>query len=73
MRALANVCLLMGFLVIAFALWGTFTIGGQSRFDEMDGLYPYFAGLAGACLFVVGISLAAFASWTKRRQTTRHS
>jgi len=27
-----------------FSYWGLFTEAGRSAFDEMDGLYPFYAG-----------------------------
>ena len=46
-----------GFLSLAFGFWGLNTPAGQARFDEMDGMYPFFAGVAGGVLFAIGVVL----------------
>jgi hypothetical protein len=36
-------------------------------FDEMDGLYPFFGGVAGSVLLVLALVLFGFSRW-KRHQ-----
>jgi hypothetical protein len=52
------------FLVLAiglgiFSWWGMLTATGQRRFDEMDGMYPFFAGVAAGVFLIAGAVLVA--------------
>jgi hypothetical protein len=40
-----------------FGWWGTQTAAGRRHYDEMAGMIPLFAGLAGGVLLVGGLSL----------------
>ncbi|MBL8698516.1 MAG: hypothetical protein JNK67_09090 [Alphaproteobacteria bacterium] len=50
----------------AFSWWGLFTVAGNRRFDEMDGLYPAGAGLLAAALLFASAVLVLLA-WRRRR------
>jgi heme/copper-type cytochrome/quinol oxidase subunit 2 len=59
-----------GFLVVlaisceALAYWGLQTASGRQAFDEMAGIIPFAAGLAGPVFFAV----AAVLWWRARRR-----
>lgn len=58
MKMIAIIFAVLGAVGLAFGGWGLYTPGGAAMFDEMDGLYPFFGGIAGGvCLFVAGILL----------------
>lgn len=52
MRQLSYVFLCVALLLAGFAYWGIFTSAGRTRFDEMDGIYPWLAGAASLLLFL---------------------
>jgi len=54
---------LSGLIGLAFGYWGLYTQKGNARFDEMDGLYPFFGGVAGGALIVIAIAVLAFRYW----------
>jgi hypothetical protein len=41
----------------SFFYWGAFTLAGNRRFDEMDGIIPYAAGLLAVILALVAAVL----------------
>jgi hypothetical protein len=51
----------------AFAWWGQYTVEGRTQYDEMDGLYPFDAGLLAGFLIVVALGFA----WLGARQRAR--
>jgi len=57
---IATIAFLLAALALGlFAWWGLYTIEGRHRFDEMDGLYPFFAGCgAVVCLIVSAVLFA---------------
>jgi len=55
---------LAGLACLAFAAWGLYTPAGQTRFDEMDGIYPYLSGFVGWILSAVAICMLV---WIKIR------
>ena len=62
MKLIAIILAVLGVIGLAFGGWGLYTPGGAAMFDEMDGLYPFFGGVAGGiCLFVAGIVLIVIA------------
>jgi hypothetical protein len=61
---LVSVCLLILAIACgAFAYWGIFTPSGARAFDEMDGMIPFFVGLASGPLILA----AAICWWLARR------
>ena len=58
MKTVAIVLSLLGIVGLAFGAWGLYTPEGRSRYDEMDGLYPLFSGVAGGILISIAIVLA---------------
>jgi hypothetical protein len=46
----------------AFCWWGLFTEGGSRYFDEMAGLIPFYAGVAGALALLLSIGLLVWRS-----------
>lgn len=57
---LAMLCLTVATAMFAFGFWGMFTEAGNRRYDEMDGMIPFFVacassvpGLAFIALFIV--------------------
>lgn len=52
MRRAALICLCLAVPLAGFAYWGLFTADGSRRFDEMDGMIPFAAGVLGALLAI---------------------
>jgi len=50
----------IGVLLLAFGYWGMETPAGQHRFDEMDGIIPFAAGVVGAVFFACAAILGLF-------------
>jgi len=50
-------CALLATLLGAFCWWGLFTEGGSRHFDEMAGLVPFYAGIAGALALLLSMVL----------------
>jgi ammonia channel protein AmtB len=49
---------IIGLLLLSFAWWGTNTAAGRAQFDEMAGMIPFGASLAGyASLLIAAILL----------------
>ena len=61
MRIAAGVLAAAGIALAAFGWWGMYTAAGNRRFDEMDGLIPFFAGCAGLLLLAVAVIVALLA------------
>ena len=57
-----------GAALAVFGWWGIYTAAGMRRYDEMDGLIPFFAGVAGLFLLAVAAIVALFALWRSRRK-----
>jgi len=55
---------LTGIACLAFAAWGLYTPAGRTRFDEMDGIYPYLSGFVGWGLIAAAICMLV---WIKIR------
>jgi hypothetical protein len=55
MRALIKVFFLLALALISFGYFGYFTQVGSRHFDEMDGLIPFFALVAGGILLCITI------------------
>ena len=60
MKMVIAVLVVLGLLGVAFGVWGLYTDAGRARFDEMDGLIPFFGGVAGAILIIAGAVIPAF-------------
>ncbi len=69
MKVAKFVLALIALIGMAFGAWGTFTVTGRSHFDEMDGLYPVFAGIGGGLLIVVVIALQALTAFVAKKTT----
>jgi hypothetical protein len=70
----AAVLAIIGLALVVFGWWGIYTAAGMRRYDEMDGLIPFFAGVAGLFLLALAGMVALFAAWRSRRRTGgRHS
>jgi hypothetical protein len=48
---------LLSAMLGAFCWWGLFTEGGSRHFDEMAGLIPFYAGIAGALSLLLAMLL----------------
>lgn len=57
-----------GAALALFGWWGIYTAAGMRRYDEMDGLIPFFAGVAGLFLLAVAAIVTLFALWRSRRK-----
>ncbi|RVU36062.1 hypothetical protein EOI86_12575 [Hwanghaeella grinnelliae] len=66
MKTLIVLLLIAGLLAIAFGYWGLNTVQGRARFDEMAGMIPLFAGIAGGVATLLALILAAFRLWSAR-------
>ena len=72
MKILIAVLVVLGLLGLAFGVWGLFTDVGRARFDEMDGLIPFFAGVAGAILIIAAAVIPAFQFLLRARRAKAH-
>lgn len=69
MKKAAAVLAIIGLALAVFGWWGIYTAAGMRRYDEMDGLIPFFAGVAGFILLALGGIVALLAAWRSRRMT----
>ena len=53
------ILLVAGLSAIAFGYWGLNTVQGRARFDEMAGMIPFFAGIAGWMAIFLALVLTA--------------
>ena len=65
MRTCAALMFVLAIGCGAFAWWGLFTAAGARRFDEMAGMIPFFAAVAGGVLL-----LGALVAWLFARRRT---
>ncbi len=65
MSRLPAVLLAAGLALVAFAWWGMETAAGMRAFDEMAGMIPFFAGVAGVALAGIGL---AWLLWRRVRR-----
>ena len=56
-RVAGIVLVVAGAGLAGFGWWGVNTAAGQRRYDEMAGMIPFFAEVAGAFLLVVAFVL----------------
>lgn len=54
----STVLALLGVTLGVFGWWGLYTTAGSRHFDEMAGLIPFFAGIAGAITLLAATLLA---------------
>lgn len=66
MKTMSIVLLLAGLSAIAFGYWGLNTVQGRARFDEMAGMIPFFAGIAGWIAVFLAVILKAVRLWRAR-------
>lgn len=62
--ALATIAVALGI----FCWWGLFSAAGQRRFDEMDGMYPFFAGVGAVVLALGALMLFLTILWRRHRR-----
>ena len=56
MKTAAHVLVALALALVTFGWWGTETIAGRQRFDEMAGMIPFAARVAGwLCLLVAAL------------------
>jgi hypothetical protein len=55
----------------AFGVWGCFTQDGLRRFNEADGVYPFYSLLAGGALIILGVCLLLVIASRPRRPSER--
>jgi hypothetical protein len=48
----------IGVALLVFGWWGIYTPAGRRAYDEMAGMIPFFAGVAGGLLLVVALVIA---------------
>lgn len=56
-RVLSTLFLALAAILGAFGYWGLFTEGGRHAFDEMDGMFPFFAGILAILFFMIFLVL----------------
>lgn len=66
-HAAATLALLASILG-AFCWWGLFTESGSRHFDEMAGLIPFYAGIAGALALLLSLLLILWRTLMQRRR-----
>lgn len=57
MKRLSLALTALGLACVAFGWWGVTTRAGSRMFDEMAGMIPFFVGVFGGLLVVVGAGL----------------
>ena len=57
MKVTFLVIALCGVFAVLFGVWGLNTPQGNRHFDEMDGLIPFFVGVAGTIVTFVAVLL----------------
>jgi hypothetical protein len=54
-----TVLLALAAVLGTFSYWGLFTEAGRHAFDEIDGMYPFFAGGLAVVLLLIFFALMA--------------
>jgi hypothetical protein len=67
-RAAAALVAIVGLALALFGWWGMYTAAGRHRYDEMDGLIPFFAGCVGLVLLAVALLVATIRRWKSARR-----
>ena len=67
LRGIALLLAVIGGLLLAFGWWGVETAAGRRRYDEMDGIIPFAAGVLGALLLACAAILGSIDTWRRRR------
>jgi len=57
MKQLSQILTLSAALLFCFGYWGCFTESGRVQYDEMNGMYPFFALIAACLLFLIALIL----------------
>ena len=57
MKQLSAAVTALGLASVAFGWWGVTTRAGSRMFEEMAGMIPFFVGVFGGLLVVVGAGL----------------
>ena len=68
MKLLALILAVASLPLAYFAWWGTSTVAGRAKYDEMDGLIPMGAGLLAIVLIIASVVLATVARHRKMRK-----
>jgi hypothetical protein len=69
LRYLPFCLLIVAFAGFGFAYWGLETPDGRRAYDEMAGIIPMAAGLAGAVLVVAAAAISLW-RWISARNTS---
>ena len=56
-RVLSTLFLALAAMLGAFGYWGLFTEAGRHSFDEMDGMFPFYAGVLAIVFFLIFLVL----------------
>ena len=62
MRFAPALMLTIAVMLGAFSYWGMMTETGRNRFDEMDGLYPFYAGILAVLALLLSFAWMALRS-----------
>ena len=73
MKALAIILLVAGAALCSFGYWGMFTFSGNRAYDEMDGIYPFFALLGGSIMIIAAIAMFLIALRRKKIMDKKHA
>ena len=71
MRMTALLIALVATACLCFSWWGLHTEAGRAQFDEMAGMIPFFAGVAGGTMYVLAIVIMVFQRLVAGRKATR--
>lgn len=56
-RVLSTLFLALAAMLGAFGYWGLLTEAGRHAFDEMDGIFPFYAGILAILFFLIFLVL----------------
>jgi len=71
MRILSFVLLIGALACCTFAYWGLETPSGRQAYDEMAGMVPMAAGVAGVIFFVAAVAIWFWGRISTRKQNNR--
>jgi hypothetical protein len=70
MNPLTLLLSIAGLGLCIFGYWGMFTKAGSKAYDEMDGMYPFFAFIAGVVLLLIAL-IAFIVTVVKKKKAQR--
>ncbi len=67
MKIAAFVLLFIGMPLSIFGYWGSQTVAGRKKYDEMDGIIPIFSLYLGVVLVIIGLIVGLW--WLSLEET----